>query len=444
MINRPITSLLGSAVPMAQQQLGYTRQPPMMNVPTPQIQTPSQLSSLLAPAPQQKPSMMSGLLSGPGSSARYAALAKALTQNSATPMSLGQRITGGLLAGSDAAKAQEQAAFDRGLLEREMALKAEEVRLKELEVTGKGAGKAGDIFDVIDVNTGDIVGQVLGGTEEHLAQVSNPGTRLSRIGTTQAKSREKAKSVNVILPDGTRTYARETEFGELILQNGERAPSGTIKFGVGVSSENVEGLAPVDKKAFSDFEDLRAKTATLFNTGNKVLELLEETPEASTIVGSISKLGSAAYQNVEQVAKVFGIPDEKLKDYENIFEETSVNSSVLKSMVLDLAYQAAAVRGQEGKGASDKDIKMFSQIIGGQSLSPKERAATLRNYLESIKEEAAQTANALSKRAKQDLILPELNIYTPASSKNPKDNDGGDRAKSVQEAIDEANRLAGR
>ena len=412
MINRPMTSLLSSAVPMAQeqfgytptqmmagsavpsvqQQLGYTRQPPMMNVPVPQIQTPAGLSSLLAPAPQQKTSMLSGLLSGPGSSARYGALAKALTQNSATPMSLGQRITGGLLAGSDAAKAQEEAAFKRGLLEREMALKAEEVRLKELELTPK---------------------------------------------------REKAKSVNVILPDGTRTSARETEYGELILQDGEIAPSGTIKFGAGVSSENLEGLAPADKKAFSDFEDLKTKATTLFGTANKVLELLEESPEASTIVGSISSLGSAAYQNVEQVAKVFGIPNEKLKDYENIFEETSVNSAVLKSMVLDLAYQAAAIRGQEGKGASDRDIKIFSQIIGGQGFLPKERAAALRNYLELIRRDAAGKANELSKKAKEDLILPELNIYNPASSRNPRDGDGKTREQLVQDAIDEAERLGG-
>ena len=184
MINRPITSLLGSAVPMAQeqfgytptqmmagsavplvqQQLGYTRQPPMMNVPVPRIQTPSGLGSLLAPAPQQKPSMLSGLLSGPGSSARYGALAKALTQNSATPMSFGQRLTGGLLAGSDAAAAQQQAAFERSLREREMALNAEKVRLQELELTGKISRpdyitvKAPDGSEVlVDKKTGDIL-----------------------------------------------------------------------------------------------------------------------------------------------------------------------------------------------------------------------------------------------------------------------------------------------
>ena len=139
MINRPITSLLGSAVPMAQQQLGYTRQPPMMNVPAPQIQAPSQLSSLLAPAPQQKPSMMSGLLSGPGSSARYAALAKALTQNSATPMSFGQRLTGGLLAGSEAAQEaiRNQAALLEAENEREIrrAKEAREVAKAEREAS---------------------------------------------------------------------------------------------------------------------------------------------------------------------------------------------------------------------------------------------------------------------------------------------------------------------
>jgi hypothetical protein len=139
MINRPITSLLNSAVPMAQEQLGYTRQPPMMNVPVPQIQTPPGLGSLLAPAPQQKPSMFSGLLSGPGSSARYAALAKALTQNSATPMSFGQRLTGGLLAGSEAAQEaiKNQAALLEAENEREMrrAKEAREASKEQREQT---------------------------------------------------------------------------------------------------------------------------------------------------------------------------------------------------------------------------------------------------------------------------------------------------------------------
>jgi len=190
MVYRPMTSLLGSSVPMAQQQFGYTPTQPMMNVPTPQIQAPQGLSSLLAPAPQQKPSMLSGLLSGPGSSARYAALGRAFGQGSERPLSFGQRLAGGLLAGSEAAKAQQQAAFKRGLLEREMGLEAEKVRLKELEITGKKSGKAGDIFDVIDVNTGDIVGQAVSGTQEYLDQISNPNTRLSKIGTTQPKSKD--------------------------------------------------------------------------------------------------------------------------------------------------------------------------------------------------------------------------------------------------------------
>ena len=162
MINRPVTSLLGSDVPMAQQQLGYTptqmmagsavpmaqRQlgytpSPMMNVPVPQIQTPPAMTSLFdqqqPPAPKQNP--ITGLLSGPGSSARYAELAKALTQNSATPMSFGQRLTGGLLAGSEAAKAQEEAAFKRGLLESKMELETEKVKLEKQKLTSGDSDK---------------------------------------------------------------------------------------------------------------------------------------------------------------------------------------------------------------------------------------------------------------------------------------------------------------
>ena len=67
----------------------------------------------------------------------------------------------------------------------------------------------------------------------------------------------------------------------------------------------------------------------------------------------------------------------------------------------------------------------------------------MRNYLELIRRDAAGKANELSKKAKEDLILPELNIYNPASSRNPRDGDGKTREQLVQDAIDEAERLGG-
>ena len=304
MINRPITSLLGSAVPMAQQQLGYTptqmtagsavpmaqRQlgyapSQMMNVPVPQIQTPAGLSSLLAPAPQQKPSMLSGLLSGPGSSARYAELAKALTQNSATPMSFGQRLTGGLLAGSDAAKAQQDAAFKRGLLEREMNLNAEKVRLQELELTGKASGKSGDIFDVIDINTGDIIGQVVGGTEEYLSQVSNPSTRLSKVGTTPSKSDSKAESSLKISTETPTKYMVKQPDGttkpELIQSMTINGVEGLYR-SVPKTEENPRGIEEV---SLLDIDEIEAPSEGMTSVAVK---LYDEANEAKRSIDNLS------------------------------------------------------------------------------------------------------------------------------------------------------------
>lgn len=328
---------------------------------------------------------LGGAFTGEGSSARLSALGASLLQGpSREPISLGSSLARGLLAGNIAAQQEQERKFKRGLLEQEM--------------------------------------------------------EVARAKLKPAPT--KAKNVNVRLPDGTTTYATSDELGNLTLPDGSKVPEGSQIFGTNIAASKLSDIEPADKKALFEFEDLTMKATTLFNSGNKVLELLDKSPESATIVSGLSGVASTVYQNVEEAAKALGVPDEKLEKYEDIFEENSVSGAKLKSMVLDLAYQAAAMRGQEGRGLSDRDVQIFSQIIGGKNLNPSQRAAVLRNYLETIKSEVSIRADMLSEKAKKPLTLPSFEIYTPKpASPPPAMGDPSGREARVKAALDKANQV---
>jgi hypothetical protein len=413
MINRPMTSLLSSAVPMAQeqfgytptqmmagsavpsvqQQLGYTRQPPMVNVPVPQIQTPAGLSSLLAPAPQQKPSMLSGLLSGPGSSARYGALAKALTQNSATPMSLGQRITGGLLAGSDAAKAQEEAAFKRGLLEREMALEAEKVRLKELEITGKASGKSGDIFDVIDVNSGSIVGQVISGTPEYLSEIQNPNTRLSKVGTTtepkiQSEKISTETPVQYMVRQDDGTYKKE--FVQSITIDGKE---GLYK-SVPKTEENPRGIKEV---SLLDLGEIPEPSEGMTSVAVK---LYDEANEAKRSVNNLSFFQTQVSKGFEGglKGKINGLSsDAKSLLGINLTEKEGLRKLLIAEQNSILGENRVAIIGPGVM--TEPDVAKVIAALGGEIASWTSNPQVLIDAIQRVKEK------------NKDIFISKLNAY---------------------------------
>lgn len=110
--------------PMAQNMLGY--QPSSIEL--------NPLARTVQPSMMDRVS--SGLggigsaFSGPGSNARLQALAASLlTGPSSTPISFGSQLAKGLLAGSQAAQAEQDRLLKRGLLEREMELRGEELGL---------------------------------------------------------------------------------------------------------------------------------------------------------------------------------------------------------------------------------------------------------------------------------------------------------------------------
>jgi len=325
-----------------------------------------------------------GAFTGEGSSARLNALAASLLQDpSRTPIALGPSLAKGLLAGNVAAQQEQDRKFKRSLLEHEMAVAKAKLKPKPTE----------------------------------------------------------AENVNIILPDGTTTYGKSDELGNLTLPDGSKAPAGSRIFGTTIAASKLSDIAPEDKKAREEFGELSVNAQTFFNSGNKLLKGLEENKAAATVVGTISGVGSKVYQNVEEGLKSLGVPTEKTQQFENIFEKNSIDSSKMKSQILDLAYQAARIRGQEGRGVSDRDITIFSQIIGSDKPAA-EKAAVLRDYMDTVKSEVQLRANLINQSQGIDLTIPPLNIYMPEPVTPPPAMGGAqDNSEKVNAALERAKQL---
>ena len=325
-----------------------------------------------------------GAFTGEGSSARLSSLGASLLQGpSRTPISLGSSLAKGLLAGNVAAQQEQDRKFKRSLLEHEMAVAKAKLKPKPTE----------------------------------------------------------AENVNIILPDGTTTYGKSDELGNLTLPDGSKAPAGSRIFGTTIAASKLSDIAPEDKKAREEFGELSVNAQTFFNSGNKLLKGLEENKAAATVVGTISGVGSKVYQNVEEGLKSLGVPTEKTQQFENIFEKNSIDSSKMKSQILDLAYQAARIRGQEGRGVSDRDITIFSQIIGSDKPAA-EKAAVLRDYMDTVKSEVQLRANLINQSQGIDLTIPPLNIYMPEPVTPPPAMGGAqDNSEKVNAALERAKQL---
>lgn len=119
--------------PMAQNMLGY--QPSSIEL--------NPLARTVQPSMMDRVSSSLGgigsAFSGPGSNARLQALAASLlTGPSSTPISFGSQLAKGLLAGSQAAQAEQDRLLKRGLLEREMELAKRKLDIEEMKLTPLG------------------------------------------------------------------------------------------------------------------------------------------------------------------------------------------------------------------------------------------------------------------------------------------------------------------
>lgn len=314
------------------------------------------------------PAMLRGLASG------------LLTGPTRTPVSMGQRLTTGLLAGQQLQQAEEERRLKQGLLQREMDLATRKIELEEAKL--------------------------------------QPGL-------------EKGKSVNVLLPSGDTVFGIERDTGEVLVKGADGqlvpAPRGSTAIGVTVQSPTVAGVSPKRTEQLqSDFLGKVAATENLLLAGNKYLEALEENPDAVTRVGTLASGVGSIKADIKAAANALGINTDEgytegnikygfeTEHFDKTFTDLGITSDVLKSQILDLAYLAAATRGQEGRGLSDKDVEIFAKIIGGTG-SPEARAATLRSFLDTAVQGLTSERQRLVETYGSGLnltpISDRLNIY---------------------------------
>lgn len=107
---------------------------------------------------------------------------------------------------------------------------------------------------------------------------------------------------------------------------------------------------------------------------------------------------------------------------------SAVDASVVQSMVVDLAFAAAAASGQTGRAVSDRDVERFLRQIG-QSADPAVFTAVLRDVQRRLVRNYENVGRALNRRlpegGKLDLA-PVRDEYLGGSA--PRPSEAGDRS----------------
>lgn len=205
------------------------------------------------------------------------------------------------------------------------------------------------------------------------------------------------KAVNVLLPDGKTTLGSSTQTGEIYIRNPDGsttlAPFGSQIFGSNVqASSKVDlgtGLAPNAQAQFDSLRQKYTSTVNLVNTGNEVIDLIDQDKLAGTFTGQLSSVAARAQEQASEIfERAKSDPNKLTTDgfgvtidaFSGTFEELGIADVKLRTKILDLAYQAAAARGQAGRGASDKDIRIFAEIVGGKGTAEARKQA-LQGFL---------------------------------------------------------------
>tara|TARA_Y100000310_G_scaffold345703_1_gene468517 strand:+ start:5825 stop:7738 length:1914 start_codon:yes stop_codon:yes gene_type:complete len=60
---------------------------------------------------------------------------------------------------------------------------------------------------------------------------------------------------------------------------------------------------------------------------------------------------------------------------------TAEQASVIKSIAIDMIFQAASLSNQEGRSVSDRDVARFATAVGAGIIDPRQRAAVMRAFV---------------------------------------------------------------
>jgi len=151
-----------------------------------------------------------------------------------------------------------------------------------------------------------------------------------------------------------------------------------------------------------DLATSEINTRVAINAINSSLQFFSENPDANTIVSSVAAFTNEVKAEFRAAFRALGkgtIEDQGVLDiatYDSDWERLGIDTEVMQSKFLDLAYVIAAARGQTGKALSDKDISRFLQIIGKDSANYPTVSAILTDVKKRLAEEYAIKHNVMA------------------------------------------------
>jgi hypothetical protein len=195
-----------------------------------------------------------------------------------------------------------------------------------------------DIFTVVD-ERGDPIGNIVNPTEQEITKLNEEGKTIERLPTVSQKR----------------------ELG-----------------GVGLVDKSKASV----KSRFSAYSNFT-------NLANKLINEIAENPEGGLAVGSAAAFADRLTSEVQGAADIIaraketGAYEDDLAKYESKFTASGIATEKQKTIVLNLAYQFAAAKGQEGRGLSDKDFENALRVVGSSG-NPQVRIAVLQNIIDDL------------------------------------------------------------
>lgn len=171
----------------------------------------------------------------------------------------------------------------------------------------------------------------------------------------------------------------------------------------------IERLPTVSqKRSFGDvefFDKTRQDVKSRFtaysnftNLANKLIKEIEEKPLGGLAAGSAGALADRILaeiqgsKNIIDKAKETGAYETDLSKFESKFTDAGIATEKQKTMTLNLAYQFAAAKGQEGRGLSDKDFDNALRVVGSKG-NPLVRIDVLQNIIDDLGSEVTNFFN---------------------------------------------------
>ena len=217
-----------------------------------------------------------------------------------------------------------------------------------------------------------------------------PQTEIDRIYAELTKEEEvqDLEPLQLILPDGNQQTAFYDDKG-----NFYDVTDPTKKLNL---EEGTQVLRSSQVGAAADYSNPRERalfeaqlgTARFTSSANNVLKALDENKDSNTAVGRLAGTFNSLAQEAEALLNINNEGDRR-KLFEGAGLELGRQSSAMQSMLIGLAYQAAAAEGQVGRAATEADIQRFMRQLGANSSDPVALANNIRRLKTTAQEDFA-------------------------------------------------------